>query len=96
MALTNAERQRRYRARRRKTQRPQARYRQAPDRRSRPQRWQAAVRSLLDLQEEYQAWLDNLPDAFQESTLAQKLEAICELDLDELASVEPPRGYGRD
>ena len=54
------------------------------------------MRSLLDLQEEYQAWLDNLPDAFQESVLAQKLEAICELDLDELASVEPPRGYGRD
>lgn len=95
MALTNAERQRRYRARR-KTQRPQARFRKAPDRRSRPQRWRAAVRSLLDLQEEYQAWLDNLPDAFQESVLAQKLEAICELDLDELASVEPPRGYGRD
>ena len=54
------------------------------------------MRALLDLQEEYQAWLDNLPDAFQESALAQKLEAICELDLDELASVEPPRGYGRD
>ena len=95
MALTNAERQRRYRARR-KTQPPQAQYRKTPDRRSRPQRWQAAVRTLLDLQEEYQAWLDNLPEAFQESALAQKLEAICELDLDELASVEPPRGYGRD
>ena len=54
------------------------------------------VRTLLDLQGEYQAWLDNLPDALQESALAQKLEAICELDLAELESVEPPRGYGRD
>ena len=53
-------------------------------------------RTLLDLQDEYQAWLDNLPDALQESALAHKLEAICELDLAELESVEPPRGYGRD
>ena len=30
------------------------------------------------------------------SALADKLEAICELDLDELDGVEPPLGYGRD
>ena len=95
MALTNTERQRRYRARR-KAQQPPAQYRRPHDRRSRPQRWQDAVRTLLDLQGEYQAWLDNLPDALQESALAHKLEAICELDLAELESVEPPRGYGRD
>ena len=95
MALTNTERQRRYRARR-KAQQPPAQYRRPHDRRARPQRWQDAVRTLLDLQGEYQAWLDNLPDALQESALAHKLEAICELDLAELESVEPPRGYGRD
>ena len=61
-------------------------YRRPQDRRSRPQRWQDAVRTLLDLQDEYQAWLDNLPDALQESALAHKLEAICELDLAELES----------
>ena len=95
MALTNAQRQRRYRARR-KAQQPRAQYYRPHDRRSRPQRWQDAVRTLLDFQDEYQAWLDNLPDALQESALAQKLEAICGLDLAELESVEPPRGYGRD
>ena len=81
MALTNAERQRRYRERR-KARQPQARVRRPRDRRSRPQRWQDAVRTL--------------PDSLRESALADKLEAICDLDLDELDGVEPPLGYGRD
>lgn len=95
MALTNAQRQRRYRQRR-TTRQPPVRYRRPQDRRSRPQRWHEAVRTLLDLQDEYQGWLDNLPDSLQASALAQKLEAICDLDLAELESVEPPRGFGRD
>lgn len=96
MALTNAERQRRYR-RRRKAQQPPARRPPAAARhRSRPQRWQEAVRTLLDLQAEYQAWLDNLPASLQESALAEKLEQVCALDLVELESVELPRGFGRD
>ena len=95
MALTNAQRQRRYRARR-KAQQPPAQYRRPHDRRSRPQRWQDAVRTLLDLQGEYQAWLDNLPDKLGKSALAHQLEAICGLDLVELESVQPPRGFGRD
>lgn len=96
MALTNAERQRRYR-RRRKAHQPAARRQPAPTRsRSRPQRWHEAVRTLLDLQAEYQAWLDNLPASLQESALAEKLEQVCALDLVELESVELPRGFGRD
>ena len=95
MALTNAQRQRRYRERR-KAQQPRLHYRRPQDRSSRPQRWQDAVRTLLDLQDEYQAWLDNLPDNLGESALAHKLQAICALDLAELESVEPPRGFGRD
>jgi hypothetical protein len=27
---------------------------------------------------------------------AEKLQAIVDLDLDELLAIEPPRGYGRD
>ena len=54
------------------------------------------MRTLLDLQGEYQVWLDNLPDSLGESALADKLEAICSLDLGELESVEPPLGFGRD
>ena len=93
MAVSNAERQRRYRERRKAAQ-PRVQYRRPQDRRSRPQ--QDAVGTLLDLQGEYQAWLDHLPDSLQESALAQRLEAMCGLDLAELESVEPPRGYGRD
>ena len=95
MALSNAQRQRRYRERHQAAP-PQVRYRRPQDRRSRPQRWQDAVRTLLELQDEYQAWLDNLPDNLTESVLAHKLEAICLLDLAELESIEPPRGFGRD
>ena len=95
MALTNAPRQRRNRERR-KAQQPRLHYRRPQDRSSRPQLWQDAVRTLLDLQEEYQAWLDILPDNLRESALAHRLEAICALDLAELDSVEPPRGFGRD
>ena len=94
MALTNAQRQRRYRERR-KAQQPRLHYRRPQDRSSRPQLWQDAVRTLLDLQDEYQGWLDNLPDSLGESALAHKLQAICALDLAELDSVEPPRGFGR-
>ena len=66
MALTNAQRQRRYRERR-TAQQPRLHYRRPQDRSSRPQLWQNAVRTLLDLQDEYQGWLDNLPDSLGES-----------------------------
>jgi hypothetical protein len=94
MALSNAERQARYRARR-QDQRPVVHYRRPQDRRSRPQRWVDAVETLRQLQAEYQAWLDNLPESLQDSPVAEQLEALCALDLDELA-VELPRGFGRD
>ena len=42
------------------------------------------------------AWLDNLPPNLESSPLAHKLQAIAELDLEELQAIEPPRGYGRD
>ena len=74
MALTNAQRQRRYRERRKAPQ-PQQHYRPPQDRRSRAQRWQDAVHTLLDLQHEYQAWLDNLPDSLGESAIPAGLES---------------------
>lgn len=37
-----------------------------------------------------------LPEALQDSPVAEKLEAICALDLDELEAVDLPRGFGRD
>jgi ferric-dicitrate binding protein FerR (iron transport regulator) len=96
-ALTGAERQARYRQR-------QADNRAAPGRRpprpirpaSRPQQWHAAVATLLRLQAEYAAWLDTLPEALHDDATGQALQAIVDLDLDELAGIEPPRGFGRD
>jgi hypothetical protein len=62
----------------------------------RPRRWAAAVAILIDLQDDYRTWLDNLPANLEGSRLAEKLQAITEIDLDELQAIDPPRGYGRD
>jgi hypothetical protein len=96
-ALSNAERQARYRARHTTPALPAAaRPRRAADRRSRPQRWRDAVSELLSLQAAYADWLAALPESLLGSSTAEALEAIVELDLIDLAGVEPPRGYGRD
>ena len=96
-ALSNAERQARYRANRMTAlvevaTRPQHR---PADRRSRPQRWHDAVKDLLDLQAAYADWLAILPDGLRGSRTAEALETIVDLDLTDLAECEPPRGYGR-
>ena len=96
-ALSNAERQARYRARRHAEQpKPLIRYRRPADRRSRAQRWREAVAELLALQSEYAAWYEALPDSLHDTATAEALQAIVDLDLAPLAEVEPPRGYGRD
>jgi hypothetical protein len=95
--LSDAERQARYRARRQAQQpAPIIRYRRSADRRTRPQRWRDAVAELFTLQAEYTAWLEALPDSLKDTDTAEALQVIVELDLDALASAEPPRGFGRD
>ena len=85
MGLSNAERQRRHRERLKAGQPlSRVRYRRPKDRRSKAQRWSDAVQELADLQAEYQAWFDNLPDNLEVSAVAEQLEAICELDVDSL------------
>jgi hypothetical protein len=93
--MTNAERQARHRAARTAAT-PVIRYRRAADRRSRAQRWRDAVAELLALQAEYAAWLDGLPDTLRNGATGEALQAIVDLDLDELIAIDPPRGYGRD
>jgi hypothetical protein len=93
--MTDAERQARYRAARAAAV-PVIRTRRPADHRSRARQWCDAVATLIALQVVYAAWLEALPDNLQDSATAQALRAICELDLDELAAVEPPRGFGRD
>src|SRR5438876_1164601 len=99
-APSSAERQARYRAAHAGApagrQRQSARRARSRLRRSRPQRWHAAVAELLTLQAEYATWLDSLPEATRGSATAEALQAILDLDLDELSVIEPPRGFGRD
>ena len=93
--MTSAERQARYRAVH-AAGAPVLRIRRPADRRSRIRRWHDTIAGLADLQVEYAAWLDALPDNQQESVIAEALRAIVELDLSELQAIEPPRGFGRD
>ena len=62
----------------------------------RPVRWATATATLVRLQEEYRDWLDNLPPNLESSALADKLQTIVELDLEDLQAIDLPRGYGRD
>jgi hypothetical protein len=94
-AMTHAERQARYRAKQ-AVGAPTFRYRKPVDRRSRLQRWRDVVAELQELQDEYQTWLDALPQNMADSGMAEALRAICDLDLSELESIVPPRGLGRD
>ena len=95
VAMTNAERQARYRERRQAGE-SRIRYRRPADRRSRPQQWDDAVQTLLALQDQYRAWRDALPESLAGSATAALLEQVCDLDLSELEAVELPRGFGRD
>jgi hypothetical protein len=63
-AMTPAERQARRRARLRRDNcaSPAPPARRTPPR---PQRWAAAVAALIDLQDQYRAWLDNLPASLE-------------------------------
>jgi hypothetical protein len=94
-AMTNAERQARYRAARAAGV-PIIRTRRPTDHRGRARRWNDHVAGLLEAQVEYAAWLDSLPDNLRDSPLAEALQAICDLDLSELQAIIPPRGFGRD
>ena len=93
--MTDAERQARYRAAR-VGGKPVVRTRRPLDHRSRARRWRDAVAELVALQAQYAAWLDAVPDNQQDSALAEALQAMSDLDLDELQAIVPPRGFGRD
>ena len=77
---------------------------------SRPQQWQEAasqainaLSDLQSLQQEYQDWLDNLPENLQSGNLAAKLEEVTNLDIEgaldtvqEAEGMDLPLGFGRD
>ena len=93
-AMTDAERQARYRAAR-AAGKPAVRMRRALDHRGRARRW--ATLSRADHVEGSVCRLaGSLPDNLQDSATAEALQAICDLDLTELQAIVPPRGFGRD
>lgn len=100
MALSNAERQRRYRQRRRAGE-TKVVYRKPKGPRSRSARLKDAIETIITIREEYRDRRDSVPEALEEDTatvalLEQVLEALDALELDSLAALELPRGYGRD
>lgn len=94
-AMTDAERQARYRAAR-AAGKPVIRTRRPADHRGRARRWTDHVAGLVEAQSEYATWLESLPENLRDSPLAEALQAICDLDLAELEAIVPPRGFGRD
>ncbi len=95
MALTPADKQRRYRERR-KAGIPPVHTRKPRDRRSRAQRWCDAVAELGALQEHYRDCLDKLPDSLRDTAYGERLQIIVEADIKAFEEIDPPRGYGRD
>ena len=94
-AMTDAERQARYRAAR-ASGAPVIRIRRPADHRSRARRWNDTVAELTRLQAEYDAWLQSLPENLQDTATAEAMRTISELDLNKLQAIVPPRGFGRD
>jgi hypothetical protein len=96
-ALTNAERQARYRARRLALQPPvDAKRPAAGARRSRTKRWNDALAEMIAVQVECAVWFDALPESLRDNVTATALQEMIDLDLDVIAAVQPPLGYGRD
>jgi hypothetical protein len=99
MALSDAERAARYRARRKASEKPVVvRYRRPADRRSKARQWDDAVSTLLAILDGYQDWRDSLPPGLADGATAQRLDDVLELrDLvEQLQGVELPKGFGRD
>ncbi len=98
-ALTGAERQARYRQRLRPAlERPAVQAAPRRPSRARPlsRRWLEAVATLVSLQADYARWLEALPEATRETATGEALQAIADLDLEDLMAIQPPLGSGRD
>jgi hypothetical protein len=48
------------------------------------------------VQAECAAWFEALPESLRDSPAASALQEMIDLDLDAIAQVQPPLGYGRD
>ena len=80
MALTNAERQKRFRDRRKVSAKPVP-TKSPQDRRPRYRRWTDAVEVLVRLQQEYRDWYDVVPETRHDAAPGELLALIGTLDL---------------
>ncbi len=77
---------------------------------SRAARWvdaasaaEQALQTLVDLQQEFQEWRDNLPENLAAWPVGERLDAVVDLDLQgaldtvsEASGLDLPQGFGRD
>ena len=96
IAMTNAERQARHRARRLVEQPPAIIKQPRPLKQTRRKRWDNALAVMMTVQAECAAWFEALPESPRDSATAEALQEIIDLDLESIAAVRPPLGYGRD
>jgi hypothetical protein len=99
-ALTGAERQARYRLRlglaADPAQAPTVPPRRPVRARALSRRWHDAVAGLVALQAEYARWLNALPEATHDTATGDALQAMVDLDLEDILAIQPPLGFGRD
>lgn len=50
----------------------------------------------MRLRAEYAGWLEALPEATRDGAMGEALQAVVDVDLTEIATVQLPRGFGRD
>ena len=91
-ALSTAERQTRFRARRRTPQPPLIKRPTAAARRSRSRRWNDALAEMFAVQTKCAAWFDALPESPRDSATAEALQEMIDLNLEGMGAVQPPRG----
>lgn len=94
-------------------EKPEPKPEEKPKKKKRPSRadvWMDACQQIMngletlqDLKSQFEEWKDNMPDSLQSGETYQKLEAICDLDLDSIDSIvgeadglDLPLGFGRD
>src|SRR6185312_8371585 len=75
---------------------PPAGPRKPPRRPSLGRRWDDTVARLVSLQVAYWRCLEALPEATRDTATGEALQAIGDLDLEEIIAIRPPRGFGRD
>jgi hypothetical protein len=81
-----------------------------PKKQTRAARWSDACSRATDalgdlkaLQEEYESWKESLPENLQSTPVGEKLEAVCDLgiedvisEIEEFEGTDLPLGFGRD